>query len=209
MKTSKGPKRIWLRYGFYPFDKHSFFGGSSSSLLLHSSHGTGLIDGSWGHLNMLFRGDSDHERWNVNHLLTNSDVSLSDQNSGMMDGVSEFLLSDEGLESSFHELVEGKTENIIKLSFVLLEETKSDHSSKEGITFEKSSWISLVQSHEASSSLSDFGEGELDSPCFSLASKTVLADNSELLDKSVFIERFPWSLRSFSIICVFLWHFSM
>ena len=186
----------------------SFF-GASSSLLLHSSHGTGLEHGCWCGLDMLLRRDSDHERWNVNHLLTNSDVSLSDQDSSMMEGVSEFLLGDDGLESSFHELVEGKTEDIIELSLVFLEETESDHSSEKGITFEKSSGIIFGQGHEGSSSLSDLGEGELDSPCLSLASKSVGADNSELIDKSVLIEWFPWGFGSFSVICVSLWHVSM
>ena len=186
----------------------SFF-GTSSSLFLHSSHGTGLVDGSWGHLDVLLRGDSDHEGRNVNHLFTNSDVSLSDKDSSVMDGVSKFLLGDEGLESSFHELVEGKSENVIELSLVLLEKTESDHSSKKSVTFEKSSGIIFGQSHEGSSSLSDFGEGELDSPCFSLASEAVGTDNSELIDKSILIEWFPWGFRSLSVICVSLWHVSM
>jgi len=158
---------------------------------------------------VLLRGDSNHERWDVDHLLTNSDVSLSDQDSSMMDRVSEFLFGDDGLESSFHELVEGKTEDVIELSLVFLEETESDHSSKKGITFEESSGIIRCQCHEGSSSLSDLGEGELDSPCLSLASKSVGTDNSELIDKSVLIEWLPWGFRSFSIICVSLWHVSM
>ena len=158
---------------------------------------------------MLLGGDSHHEGGDVNHLLADGDVSLSDQNSSVMDRACKFLLSNEGLESSFHELVKSKTENVIELSFVLLEKTKSDHSSEKGITFEKSSWVGLVQSHEGSSSLSDFGKGKLDSPCFSLASKSVGTDNSKLLDKSVLIEWLSWSFGSFLIIGVFLWHVSM
>ena len=124
-------------------------------------------------------------------------MSLSDQDSSMMERVSKFLFGDDSLESSFHELIKGKSEDVIELSLVFYEETKSDHSSEKGITFEKSSGIILGQSHQGSTSLSDFGEGGLDSLYLSLASESAETDNSELIDKSVFIEWFPWGRRSF------------
>ena len=52
-----------------------------------------------------------------------------------MDGVGELSLGDDGLKSSLHHLVEGETEHVIELSLVLLEETKSNHSSDKGITY--------------------------------------------------------------------------
>ena len=64
-------------------------------------------------MDALFKRNSAHERRNINHLFTNSNVSLSDQDSSNMEEVNKFFLSDEGLESSFHELVEDKIENLI------------------------------------------------------------------------------------------------
>lgn len=88
-------------------------------------------------MDVLFRADSNKVRWNVDKLLSNSDVSLSDKNSSVMDGVSELSLGDKGLKSSLHDLGKGKTQDIIELSFVLLEYSKSNHSSDKGITYNK------------------------------------------------------------------------
>ena len=123
-----------------------------------------------------------------------------------MDGVSELSLGNKGLESSLHELVDGKTENVIELSLALLEEAELADSSDEGITFEKSSGISLVKGEELTSSLSELGEGILDSPDFSLVAEAVSADEVELGSESLLIEGLPGRLRSFLVVSVFLWH---
>ena len=104
---------------------------------------------------MLLGSELDHERWNIDHLLANSDVSLSDHDSSVMDTLGELVsLGNNGLKSSEHELINGKTENVIEGLFVFLHETELDDSSNEGITFELSSWIVLIKGHEFSSSLS-------------------------------------------------------
>ena len=155
---------------------------------------------------MLLGGDSDHEGWNINDLLSNGDVSLSDKDSGVMDAGSELSLGDKGLESSFHELVNGKTENVIELSLVLLQQTELDNSSNESVTLEDSLGIVLQEGHELSGSLSKLGEGELNSPHFSLVLKSVGTDDLELIDESILIEGLSWGLGSFLVVCVFLWH---
>lgn len=83
---------------------------------------------------MLLGGDSHHEGGDVDHLLADGDVSLSDQNTGVVHGLGELLLHDEGLESSLHELRDGQTEDIIEFALGVLEETKSDHASNKGLT---------------------------------------------------------------------------
>lgn len=67
-------------------------------------------------LNMVLRGGTDDEGWNVHHLLSDSDVSLEDEHTGVMDGLCKSALDDEGLEASFHELGDGQTEHIIELA---------------------------------------------------------------------------------------------
>lgn len=84
---------------------------------------------------MLLRANSDHVTGDSNKLLAYSDMSLSDQNSSVMHGVSELSFSNEGLESSFHELGKGETKYVIQFSLGFLQETKSDHSSDKGITY--------------------------------------------------------------------------
>jgi hypothetical protein len=67
-------------------------------------------------------------------LLSDGDVSLADQNASMMDAVSELSLHDEGLKSTFHELSDGETKDVIELSFGVLEETEADHSADKSLT---------------------------------------------------------------------------
>jgi len=83
---------------------------------------------------VLLGGDTDHEGWLVNHLLSNCNVSLADKNAGVVDGGSELSLGNEGLKSSLHELSKGQTKDIIELSFRLLQQAKSNHTAEERIT---------------------------------------------------------------------------
>ena len=155
---------------------------------------------------MLLRAHSDHEGWNVDHLLADGDVSLSDHDSGVVHGVGDLALSNEGLESSLHELVDGQTQDVIELSFIFFQQTESHDSSNEGITFELSSWVFLGQGQELSGGLSELGEDELDSPDLSLVSESVLSDDFELADKSILIEWLLGVLGSFPVVGVSLWH---
>jgi len=81
-------------------------------------------------------------------------MSLSDEDTGVMNRLGELSLLDEGLKSSLKELGGGQTEDIIELALVVLQKTKSNHTSDEGLTFEKSSWIVIVHSEKNTSSLS-------------------------------------------------------
>jgi hypothetical protein len=109
--------------------------GTTGLLPLGSSELAGSLARSGGEGNELFRGASDEERGDINHLFADGDVSLSDEDTGLMDGSGEVSLDNEGLETSFHELVDGQTEHVIELALVLVEETKSDHALDEGITY--------------------------------------------------------------------------
>ena len=84
---------------------------------------------------MLLGGDSHHEGGNVDHLLADGDVSLSDENAGVVNGLSELSLLDLGLETSLKELGGGQTEHIIELSLGVLKESEAHHTSDEGLTY--------------------------------------------------------------------------
>lgn len=73
-------------------------------LCLGSAELASLEDGGGGELNVLLRAHSDQEAGNVDELLADSDVSLSDEDSSVVDRVGELSLGDEGLESSLHDL---------------------------------------------------------------------------------------------------------
>ena len=54
----------------------------------------------------------------LTNLLSDADVSLSDEDSGVVDGLGESELEDLGLESSLEEVLNLETENVIKLNFL-------------------------------------------------------------------------------------------
>lgn len=83
---------------------------------------------------MLLRADTNHEGWDVDHLLADSDVALEDEHAGVMDGVSKVALLDKGLEATLEELRGGQTEDVIEFALVVLEKTKSDHTADKGLT---------------------------------------------------------------------------
>ena len=182
--------------------------GTTSGLLsLGSSELAGSLARGGGELDELLRGTSDHERGNGDHLLADGDVSLSDEDTGLMDGSGEVSLDNEGLETSFHELVDGQTEDVIELSLVLVEETKSDHSLDKGITFENSSGIGFIHGQKDTGGLSELGENELLTPDLSLASETVNTNGGKIVDKLLLLEGTSRVLRLFGIVSVLSWHF--
>lgn len=106
------------------------------------------------------------------------DVSLSNHDSGVVNGSSgEVVSEDNSLQSSFHELGDSQTQNVIELVFVFVEETHSEASSQESVTFEDSSFIIFGKGQEFSGSLSQSGQSQLDSPDFSLVLQTVFTDD--------------------------------
>jgi len=148
---------------------------------------------------VLLGGDTDHEGGDVDHLFADGDVLLADQDTGVMNGVSALSLEDEGLETTFHELSNGQTKDVIELSLGILEETKADHTAEEGLTFEQSAGVLLGEGQKDSCGLSKLGEGQLQSPDFSLVLEAVRADESQLVDKLLFFEGSPGSVGGLGI----------
>lgn len=181
-------------------------GATSSLLSLHSTIFLGDEDGGGSILDVLVGRGGNHEGGDVDHLLADSDVSLSDEDSRVVHGLSEVLVDDDSLKSSLEELLDGKTEDVIELSLALLEQTELADSSDESITFEKSSGIALIKSEELSGSLSELGEGKLNSPHFSLVAQAILTDELKLGGESFLIEGLSGRLRSFLVVSVSLWH---
>jgi hypothetical protein len=60
-------------------------------------------------------------------------VSLADQDTGVVDAVGNLSLHNESLESAFQELANGETKDVIKLSLVVFEETKTDHAADKSL----------------------------------------------------------------------------
>lgn len=157
----------------------------------------GLASAEWGgagKINLLLRLGPDLELRGVDEVLADLDVALTDKAPGVVDrpGLTTFLV-DPGLESAFHELVEGKTQNVIELALALAKESVTGHSAEEGGTLEESPGVLLLQGEQLSGCLSDFGEGQLHSPDLSLVSEAELSDEAEFIIEPFLL---VWSSRS-------------
>ena len=106
-------------------------------------------------------------------------MSVSDDNSGVVNGLSEVALQDNSLKSSFQESVNGETQDVIQFVFRFIQDTHLIKLLHEGATFENSFWVFLIKSKKLSGSLSNLCQGKSDSPDFSLVLQTVFTDELE------------------------------
>lgn len=135
-------------------------------------------------VNVLLGLESDHERRHVDNLLANSDVSLGDEDSGVVDGLGQTKLENLGLQSSLEEILGGQGQNVIELHSVLGKNTESNQSSDKSVTLEKSLGVLLVSSEQLSGSSSNLGQLETNSVDLSLVLETKLTVELELGVKS-------------------------
>ena len=97
---------------------------------------------------MLLAVQSDHETWYVDDLLSNSNVTLLDEDTGMVDGFGETKLVDTGLQAAFKEIFDFEGEHVIELHARFIEHTDTDETSNEGVAFEETLGIFFIECEE-------------------------------------------------------------
>lgn len=150
---------------------------------------------------MLLRVQSNDKRWDVDDLLSNSNVSLTDEHSGVVDRLGEARLVDLCLETSFEEILNLESQDVIEsgrskrrgVSMVeklkvevkcsphagLVQNPNSNQSSDNGVTLKQSLGVLFIQLQQLSSSTSDLGDCQRDSPQFSLVLETIFSGQFE------------------------------
>ena len=76
------------------------------------------------------------------------------------------------------EILDLQTEDVIELHTILIEHTKSNETTQKRISLEKATRVLLLKRKELTSSLTDLGEGVLDTPYLKAS---VLSVRSSLL----------------------------
>ena len=97
---------------------------------------------------MLLGVKTDHERGNVDDLLADADVALLDEDTGVVDGLGEAKLVDAGLETALEEVLDLEGKDVIELHAGLIEHTDADQTANEGISFEETLGVLLVEGEE-------------------------------------------------------------
>ena len=102
---------------------------------------------------MLLRVGADNERGDVDDLLANANVSLSDEDASVVDGLGEALLEDLGLQSALEESLGGELEDIIEGRLLLGHEAESLQSVDQRRGLEQALGVLGVKGKQSSGSL--------------------------------------------------------
>ena len=130
---------------------------------------------------MLLRVETDNKRGDVDNLLADTmhkdgsefrwqltsdnapDVSLPDQDTGVVDGLRETALEDLRLETTLQEVLDLEGQHVIETHAALVEHTDADETADEGVTLEEALRV-LVVELDVSSENHDAREGHCDAP---------------------------------------------
>jgi hypothetical protein len=171
--------------------------GESSAL--NTAWLTTGVRGGQGVVNVLLRINSNKKRGRVAELLSDSDVSLSDHDTSVVDGLGETVLEDLSLKASLEHLLNSHGKSIIELPLAIIEQAEPDKSSEKSLTLEDSGLVVLLKGEKVTSGRSDLGKGVHNPPDFSLVLETVLTDNLELGVKSRLLVRSSRGLSSLRV----------
>ncbi len=94
---------------------------------------------------MLLGVQTDDERWDVDNLLADTDVALADEDTGVVDRLSETKLVDASLKATLHEVFDLEGQDVIELHAGLVEHTDTHKTANEGIAFEQTLGVLLVE----------------------------------------------------------------
>jgi hypothetical protein len=115
---------------------------------LLSANTTWAATSEWrakGEVDVLLGIETNNERWDVDDLLSDTDVSLADQNTSVVDGFGKTKLVDTSLKTTLQEILDLQGQDVIELHAGLIKDTDTNETANEGISFEKTLWVLLIQ----------------------------------------------------------------
>lgn len=116
-------------------------------------------------------------------------MPLPDQDTGVMNALSETALKHLSLKPPLQEILNLQSQHVIETHAALVEHTDTDQSADKGVTLEKTLGVFVIELEKLTSGTTDFREGESDTPDFALVTETVLAGELELSIETSGLER--------------------
>lgn len=124
---------------------------------------------------MLLGVETNDEGRNVDDLLSNTDVTLADKDTGVVDGLGKSELVNLGLygkgevskrqeasgrksvlgmylETTFQEILDTESQDVIELHAGVVQDTNTDQTANQGVTLEKTLGVLLVKSQKLTGS---------------------------------------------------------
>jgi len=133
-----------------------------------------------GVVEVLLRLQSDDEGWDVDHLLADTDVTLPDEDTSVVNRLGEARLEDLGLQPPLQEILNLEGQHVIQPHPGVVEHADADETTDKGVTLEEALGVLVVELEELTSRTTDLGEGQGDTPDLSLVAETVLSGELEL-----------------------------
>jgi hypothetical protein len=150
-------------------------------LLSADTAGTATAEGrGQGEVNVLLGVETDDERRNVDDLLADADVTLANQDTGVVDRLGEAELVDAGLEAALEEILNLEGQDVIELHAGLVKDTDADQTANQGVALEQALGVLLVEGKKLTGSTTDLGQSQTDSPDLTLVAQAILADELKL-----------------------------
>src|SRR3569833_38872 len=101
-----------------------------------------------GEVDVLLRVEPDDERRHVDDLPAHADVSLADQEARVVDRLGQTQLIDQGLEAALQEVLDLEGQHVIELHARLVQHADADETANEGIAFEETLGVFLVEGEQ-------------------------------------------------------------
>lgn len=150
-------------------------GGGFGLLSQDSALSAGAREGAGGGEGDLLLGvGAHHEGRDVDHLLADADVALVDQHTGVVDGLGEVVLEDDGLESSVEHVSLLEGQHVIELVLGALQNAGVVESVQQAGALEDALGVVLLEHEQLLGSLADLGQSVVHSPDLALAAETEL-----------------------------------
>jgi len=180
-------------------------GGRLGPLPLNTTGSSTTVGRLQGVVDVLLRVETDDERWDVDELLADSDVALTDKNTGVVDRLGESdvsgvrgglrlyhspKLEDLGLQPPLQKVLGLEGQDVIETHAGVVEHTDSHETTDQSVTLEETLGVLVVELEELTGSTTDlglgrgkfgwwkvahFGKGELDTPDLTLVSESILS----------------------------------
>jgi hypothetical protein len=107
------------------------------ALSLDTAFTSTTVGRSEGKVDVLLRIETDDKGWDVDDLLPDADVSLADENTGVVDRLGEAALVDLGLETALQEVFNLESQDVIQPHACLVEHSDAHETANDSVTLEK------------------------------------------------------------------------
>ena len=145
--------------------------------------------------------DANDERGDSDHLLSNRDVALTDEDTSVVDRLGHTALEDLSLETTLKKVAISQREDKIELVLLLSKDTDALEATEKGSSLEDATGIVGIQSEQSTGNLASLGKDKMDTPQLSLVLQTELSDEAELVLETLLLIRATGSLSG-TAVCI-------